>query len=153
MSSHFEYQGYLGSADVDAENDVLHGKLLFIRDAIGYSAPTVQELRRAFEAAVDDYLATCAEEGDEPDVPCKGSFNVRFGPERHREAALRARQEGIGLNDYVCAALDEAARSTSNRTVVHRHEFILTTGTEPTKRLAASAQPSSWEPLGGTAKH
>lgn len=153
MSSHFEYKGYLGSAEVDAENGVLHGRLLFIRDAIGYSAPTVQELRSAFESAVDDYLGACAEEGDEPDIPCKGSFNVRVGPERHRDAALRARQKGLGLNEYVCTALDEAARSAAQRTVVHRHEFVLTTGTEPTKRVAASGQPSAWEPLGGTAKH
>lgn len=152
MSSHFEYKGYLGSAEVDADNGLLYGRLLFIRDAIGYSAPTVHELKRAFEEAVDDYLAVCAEEGDEPDTPCKGSFNVRVGPERHRVAALRARQMGVGLNEYVCAALDEAAKDSPQRTVVHRHEFVLTTRAEPTKRVATSAQPSTWELLGGIAK-
>ncbi len=111
MTGHFEYKGYLGSADVDAKNDVLFGRLLFIRDVIGYSGTSVAQLRQAFEEAVDDYLEVCAERGEEPDVPCKGSFNVRIGPERHRIASMRAREKGIGLNEYVCWALDEVARN------------------------------------------
>ena len=72
MSNVFEYLGYLGSAEVDADSRALVGKLLFIRDVITYSASSVPELEIEFKAAVDDYLATCAELGDEPDIPCKG---------------------------------------------------------------------------------
>jgi predicted HicB family RNase H-like nuclease len=87
----YEYKGYLGSAEVDAENSVLVGKLLFIRDAIAYSASDVAGLKRAFEEAVDDYLRSCAEAGDQPDTPCKGSFNVRVSPQLHRKIAVAAR--------------------------------------------------------------
>jgi predicted HicB family RNase H-like nuclease len=65
MTSHFEYKGHFGSAEVDSENGVLFGRLLYIRDVIGYDASTVQELRIAFEEAVDDYLESNSS-GSEP---------------------------------------------------------------------------------------
>src|ERR1700726_3887523 len=95
MNKQFEYQGYIGSAEVDIENGLLFGRLLFIRDAITYNAATVEELKDAFHEAVDDYLAACEEDGSEPDVPCKGSFNVRVGPERHRKVAIAARNQDV----------------------------------------------------------
>lgn len=148
MSNTLEYKGYIGSAEVDAENGILCGRLLFIRDAIGYHGATVDELRQAFHEAVDDYVAACAEHGDEPDVPCKGSFNVRVGSERHRTAALRARQKGIGLNEYVCAALDEAGQAGQTRTVVHRHELVRVV--ETVKVVSAATAPERWESVGGS---
>src|SRR4030065_495607 len=100
MKNYFEYKGYLGSAEFDTTTLVLVGKLLFIRHVIAYSAASPEGVRAAFEEAVEDYLATCTEVGDKPDVPCKGSFNVRVGPQLHREAALKARALGVGLNEF-----------------------------------------------------
>ena len=151
--SHFEYKGYIGSAEVDAENGILFGRLLFIKDIIGYHASGVNELHAAFEEAVDDYLAACEEEGSAPEVPCKGSFNVRVGADRHRQAALRARQKGIGLNDYVCHALDQEQVAANQKTVVHRHEFVLTSTSEQVSRIATAAQPAELETVGVTARH
>jgi len=105
ISNHFEYKGYLGSAEIDTQNDILYGKLLFISDLISYTANSVSELKKSFERAVDDYLEVCAEVGDEPDQPCKGTFNIRVGPELHRKLNLNARYEGMGLNEYICQSL------------------------------------------------
>ena len=103
-----EYKQYVGSAEVDVDGDALVGKLLFIRDTITYSASTPAGLRRAFEEAVDDYLSTCAELGDAPEQPCKGTFQVRVGQEKHLAAALEARRCGMTLNAFICHALDSA---------------------------------------------
>ena len=70
----YEYKGYIGSAEVDVESGFLVGKLLFIRDTITYSAETAKQLEAAFKEAVDDYLATCAQLGDEPDKPFTVSY-------------------------------------------------------------------------------
>jgi predicted HicB family RNase H-like nuclease len=109
----FEHRGYIGSAEVDVDGGVLFGKLLYIRDTITYHANTVEALRTAFQEAVDDYLATCAELGEQPDQPLKGSFNVRVGPERHRKMAIEARRKNMGLNDFVCWALDRTLDNES----------------------------------------
>lgn len=106
MTPAFEYKGYLGSAEINLTDDILHGNLMFIKDIITYAAHSPQALKTAFEEAVDDYLQTCAELGDEPNVPFKGTFNVRVGPERHRRAALVAANLQVSLNDVVVRALD-----------------------------------------------
>jgi len=120
MKDTYEYKGYVGSAEVDIEGSALVGKLLYIRDTITYSASSPADLESAFREAVDDYLRACAEDGSEPDVPCKGSFNVRVGALRHRNVAIAARRAGVGLNEFVCTALDEAV-AVGTRTILHRH--------------------------------
>ena len=59
------YNGYQGSAELDAARGVCRGRLLGITDVVTYEAATSDELQREFEGAVDDYLQTCAELGKE----------------------------------------------------------------------------------------
>jgi len=40
---------------------------------VTYEGTDVGSLTQAFHAAVDDYLALCAEEGRQPDVPSKAA--------------------------------------------------------------------------------
>jgi predicted HicB family RNase H-like nuclease len=147
VSDTLQYKDYLGSADVDVESGHLHGKLLFIRDTITYTALTVPELEVAFREAVEEYLATCEEEGDGPDVPCKGSFNVRVGPDRHRTVAIAARRSNIGLNEFVCQALDVAAAAGPSVVILHRHEHVsaLTGGGEPKRWTILTGGPFTSE--------
>lgn len=142
-----EYKGYVGSAELDIEGDALVGKLLFLRDTIAYSSAVsagTAGLRAAFEEAVDDYLATCHELGDEPDQPCKGSFNVRVGEERHLAAALGARQLGVTLNEYVCRALD-AIKAQKQDHSTHNHFGHVTVQVTHTdsRMIASTASPTS----------
>jgi predicted HicB family RNase H-like nuclease len=105
MTTMLEYKGYIGSLAYSEEDEVLHGRLEFIRDLVTYEANDAKGLKQAFQEAVDDYLALCAQEGREPDVPLKGSFNVRPGRELHRRAMLFARRKGLNLNTVVSDAL------------------------------------------------
>ncbi len=125
-----KYKGYLGSVEVSLEDKCLHGKLLHVRDVVSYEGDTVEELRCAFQGAVDDYLETCAELKRDPQKPFSGTFNVRVGPDLHREAAIRAEINGVSLNDLVRAALSghiqhsKAPYSSGLVTVrIHRSEW------------------------------
>jgi predicted HicB family RNase H-like nuclease len=75
MSQTLQYKDYGGSVEYSAEDHLLHGKLLGIRDAIVYEGSDVDSLESNFRAAVDEYLAFCAEEGKTPDQPFKGSYD------------------------------------------------------------------------------
>ena len=44
--------------------------------------------------------------------PCKGTFNVRIGPELHLQAVLRARQNNESLNSFVKEAIIEKLTSS-----------------------------------------
>ena len=116
MSDMLEYRGYLGSVRYSDEDEILHGRLEFIRDLVTYEGQDASSLKRAFREAVDDYLEMCEVAGRNPDVPLKGSFNVRPGRELHRRAMLYARREGMSLNAVVTGALRRMLES-DDRTV------------------------------------
>ena len=105
MSTMLEYKGYLGSVEYSNDDDVLHGRLEFIRDLVTYEGDDAKSLKVAFQEAVDDYLELSAAEDRKPDVPLKGSFNVRPGRDLHRRAMLYAKRRGINLNTVVSDAL------------------------------------------------
>jgi predicted HicB family RNase H-like nuclease len=67
MSQTLQYKGYDGSVEYSAEDRVLHGSLLGIRDGVVYEGSDVDSLESNFRAAVDEYLVFCAEAGKTPD--------------------------------------------------------------------------------------
>jgi predicted HicB family RNase H-like nuclease len=103
-----EYKGYLGLVEYDDEAGIFHGEVVNLRDMITFQGETVQELRRAFQESVDDYLAFCAERGEEPERPYSGTFTVRIPPVLHRDIAFQARMQNKSLNSWVAELLEEA---------------------------------------------
>ena len=107
MSKLLQHKGYYGSIEASPEDNCLYGKLQFIRALVSYEGQTVAELTQAFRAAVDDYLESCAAQGQAPEIPCKGSFNVRVGHDLHLAASVIATRDKISLNDLTRKALHE----------------------------------------------
>ncbi len=101
------YKSYYGSVHYSAEDQILFGKIEFIRSLVDYEGTDVKNLRTAFEEAVDDYLELCEEEGKKPEKPFKGSFNVRTGSDLHRRAVIFALSKGKNLNSIVTDALEQ----------------------------------------------
>jgi predicted HicB family RNase H-like nuclease len=99
-----EYKGYVARVEYEPEAGVLFGQVEGVRDVITFEASGVDELRKAFEDSVDDYLEMCAERGEEPDKPYSGKFVVRLDPELHRDVALAAAREGKSLNSLATEA-------------------------------------------------
>ena len=106
MSGTMKYRGYVGSVDFSEDDGVLFGRLLGIRSVILYEGTTAKELVAGFHEAVDEYLLACEEEGIEPEMPYKGSFNVRITPSLHERLARYAISAGRSLNSYVQEALE-----------------------------------------------
>lgn len=99
------YKGIEGTCEVSVEDGVLHGKLILKGDVVTYEAKTPAGLHRQFRAAVDDYLAHCAERNREPDRPFKGLFNIRISPEEHENATKCAKAQRKSLNAFVRSAI------------------------------------------------
>ena len=104
-----EYKGYLSHIEFDDEATIFHGEVINIRDVITFQGTSVDELRKAFEDSVEDYLAFCAQRGEEPDKPFSGRFAVRLSPEQHRRVVLAAEKSGEGVERWVAEALTQAA--------------------------------------------
>jgi predicted HicB family RNase H-like nuclease len=101
-----KYKDYEGTAELDMARNVCRGKILFINDLVTYETALPSNLQKEFEAAVDDYIETCASLGREPQKPLKGQFSVRISPALHKAATLRALADNVYLNDLVGQALD-----------------------------------------------
>lgn len=99
------YQGYRGEVNYSDSDGVFYGKVYGINDLVTFEGTSVQELKKAFKEAVDDYLETCESIGKKPEKEYKGSFNVRVSSTIHRKAANYAQQQKISLNKAVERAL------------------------------------------------
>ena len=101
MSSTMNYKGYVGSVEFSEKDRLLFGKVLGIRALVSYEGADAETLIADFHQAVDDYLALCDAQGNEPEKAYKGSFNVRISPDLHRAAAIKAMENGISLKTFV----------------------------------------------------
>ncbi|MEE9393537.1 MAG: type II toxin-antitoxin system HicB family antitoxin [Planctomycetota bacterium] len=104
-----KHRGYVGHADLDVDAGVLHGEILGIRDVVTFEGTSVDELQKAFEDSVDDYLEMCEERGEEPNKPCSGKILLRTSPEHHLQLLLDAKRNGVSLNSWVVDKLEPAA--------------------------------------------
>ncbi|GHU74868.1 hypothetical protein FACS189450_15430 [Spirochaetia bacterium] len=71
-----EYKGYLGTAEYDADAKLFHGDIVNTRDVITFQGTTVEEIEKAFQDSIEDYLAWCQEEGAEPEKPYSFRLNL-----------------------------------------------------------------------------
>ena len=115
MKDTIKYKGFIGSVHFDAEDEVFHGKIEGAPDLVTFEGKSVKELKKAFQEAVEDYLALCKEAGKEPMKSCKGSFNVRISPTLHIAAVVAAMERGITLNQLVKTALEQEIREAERR--------------------------------------
>ncbi|TNF38896.1 MAG: type II toxin-antitoxin system HicB family antitoxin [Cytophagales bacterium] len=102
---YLEYKGYTGSIEYSPEDNLMFGKVLGIRGLISYEGETGKQLEDDFKSAVDEYLTICKQEGNIPEKPFKGSFNVRISASLHQKAALKAMEEKMSLNNLVAEAI------------------------------------------------
>ena len=102
------YKGYTGHVEFDNEAELFHGEVLDLRDVVTFQGRSVAELKKAFEASVDDYLEFCKERGEEPDKPFSGKLMLRLPPELHRKVYTSSKDEGKSLNQWIAERLERA---------------------------------------------
>jgi predicted HicB family RNase H-like nuclease len=103
------YETYQAVVTYDEDAEIFHGEVMNLRDVITFQGKSVDELKSAFAASVEDYLAFCRARNEEPEKPFSGQFVVRIDPPLHRAVATAARQAGVSLNKWVSKALEHAA--------------------------------------------
>ena len=142
-----QYQGYSGSVEVSFEDGCLHGRILFIDDLITYEGDTPPELFANFQGAVDRYIADCLETGRPANKPYSGTFNVRIGPDLHKQAAQTAYKAGVKLNEFVTNAVRQSVEMVGGIHINHHHEHdIKVTLKDPDEATALKLSASGAKP-------
>ena len=101
-----EYKNFIGSVHFSTEDEVFFGKVEGSPDLVSFEGSTVKELKKAFEEAVDDYIAICRQHNKPVMKTLKGSFNVRIAPDLHRKAYNASLVKGVSLNQFVQTAIE-----------------------------------------------
>ena len=106
-----EYKGYVAAVEFDDSVGRLHGRLVNsgAYPIATFEATDVDGIRREFEQSIDEYLASCREDGVEPKKPFSGTLNLRLGADLHQRAALSATAHGVSLNSWIKQAVEEKA--------------------------------------------
>ena len=102
------YQGYAAHIRYSDEDELLVGRVVGIKDIITFHGETVSEIRAAFQEAVDFYLETCAERGEQPNKPYSGKLMLRMPIEVHEAVATMAEVNGKSINQWIVETLSHA---------------------------------------------
>ena len=102
------YKGYSARIEYSEDDGCFTGRILGIRDVVGFHGDDVNGLRRAFVEAVDDYLETCAKIGQKPGRPYSGKLMLRVPPEIHAAVATAAEVAGKSINQWATEKLTNA---------------------------------------------
>lgn len=101
-----KYKGYTGSVEFSDEDNCLFGKVQGLHGTlISYEGMTIDEIRKDFEGAIDDYLASCHERDIKPVKPYSGRFVVRMTSDLHGRLAALADATGTTINDIINSAV------------------------------------------------
>lgn len=103
------YKGYSARIGYSDEDGLLIGRVAGIRDIITFHGDSVDEIRAAFQEAIDFYLETCAERGEKPNRPYSGKLLVRMPIETHEAVATMADVSGKSINQWIVETLEQAA--------------------------------------------
>ena len=102
-----EYKGYVAKVELDDSVDRLHGHVVNSGSypIATFEATDVEGIQREFHRSIDEYLASCAEDGVEPKKPFSGKLNVRLGPDLHQAVAVAAEEAQVSINSWIMEAV------------------------------------------------
>ena len=102
------YRGYVARVEYSDEDQCFVGHLTGITDVVGFHGESVQELRTAFEEAVEDYLETCQKLSRAPQKPYSGKLMLRVPPEVHAAISQAAKASGKSVNQWAADTFAKA---------------------------------------------
>jgi predicted HicB family RNase H-like nuclease len=105
------YKNLTARVEFDERDNIFVGRVLGVRDIIGFHGETVAELTNDFHNAVDLYLKECEESGKNPMRQAGGKLMLRVPPEVHSAAIIAAQAAGTSLNQWAANVLAKAAHA------------------------------------------
>ena len=96
-----KYKGYFGDITYDDEAKIFHGEVIGLKDIITFQGKSIDELKKAFQDSINDYLVWCDERGEQPEKTYSGKLHIRMNPALHAHLAIEATRLGLSLNDLI----------------------------------------------------
>ncbi len=105
------YKGYAAAVEYDDSVQRLHGRVVNTGayPIATFEASDARQLRAEFQRSIDEYLASCAEDGVAPRPPFSGKLQLRLGTDLHQRVAAAAADSGQSIDTWVTQVLAEHA--------------------------------------------
>ena len=107
MKNMLSYKGLSAHIEFDPDDNIFFGRVLGVKDIIGFHGETVKELTSDFHNACNHYINDCRQRGEEPNKIYSGKLTLRIPPETHANIAVVAAQTGKSINKWVSEALEQ----------------------------------------------
>ncbi len=75
---------------------------------VTFQGKSVDEIKRAFQDSIDDYLDFCNQRREKPDKPFSGKLMLRISPSLHSKIYVKASKTGKSLNKWIADLLNSA---------------------------------------------
>jgi predicted HicB family RNase H-like nuclease len=105
------HKGYTARIEFDERDNIFVGRVLGLRTLISFHGEAVTELHQAFQAAIEDFLLDCEQQGIKPEKPASGKLMLRVPPEVHGAALVAAQASGKSLNQWATEVLQNATHA------------------------------------------
>ena len=104
-----EYKGYVAEVEYDDLEELFYGHVVNsgTSSIATFAASDVEGLKREFRISIEEYLASCEEDGVEPIKPFSGKLNLRLGSALHHRVTTAAMEDRLSLNNWIKQALEE----------------------------------------------
>lgn len=109
MNNVMTYKNYTARVEFDPRDNIFVGRVLGVRDIIGFHGETVADLTADFHAAIEHYIEVCKRENKTPEKPASGKLMLRVPPEVHAAALVAAKAHGKSLNQWAAEVLAHAS--------------------------------------------
>jgi len=96
-----KYKDFEAAVKFDEEAEIFYGEVINTRDVITFQGSSVEDLKKAFEDSVEDYLEFCRERGEEPEKPFSGNAVLHISPELYQKLYKKAKLKGKSLNSLI----------------------------------------------------
>ncbi len=104
-----KYKGYVAAVEYEDSEKLFYGHVVNsgTSSIATFAAADVEGLKREFRISIDEYLASCEEDGVEPQKPYSGKLNLRLGTDLHHRVTIASMQSNMSLNSWIRQALEE----------------------------------------------
>ncbi len=106
-----KYKKYSARIEYSDADGCFVGHIAGIKDIVGFHGESVNELRTAFDEAVEDYLETCKKIGKSPQKSYSGRLMLRIPAPIHGAIAQAAEASGKSINQWATELLEKGAYS------------------------------------------
>ena len=111
MNNTLTYKGFTAKIEFSADDNVFFGRLLGLKDIVGFHGETVEELKDSMRQSVDFYIETCEKEGKQMKKSYSGKVLFRLPDKLHAEIAEAATRRGKSINEWGKEVLETAVKN------------------------------------------